>query len=217
MNKEFNDQVLDSVFRSIVESGTKDLETHFVYAGNEDVVLHGELANMSLNGLCIDEDSGFEYFGEQPVGIFFSNDYNHTIKAVFVRNFRLDSCIEEKMKKYQIMAANMTTVNMQRLELMTKKEIDQTEPSVNEMFGWIKLSVNDDLELFFEKLQRDTEYHELVVANFSPKLTEEEMNLVEQKDSNYMATLKNPKHVDDIEIFVRGLYSRSTFLIRIKP
>ena len=86
-----------------------------------------------------------------------------------------------------------------------------------------KDSVNDDLESLFEDLRLGKEPKKRVNTYFLPKLTEEEMELVERKDRNYFHTLQflSPD-VEKAEMilsesdskFVQGLGWRRTFTIR---
>ena len=52
-------------------------------------------------------------------------------------------------------------------------------------FYWEE-SIQDDLESFFEKLKIGNEKREDVVTYFLPKLTNEELKLVELKDENHL-------------------------------
>ena len=49
-------------------------------------------------------------------------------------------------------------------------------------------SVNDDLESLFENIRLEKELDERVVTYFLPKLTEEQLELVERRDTNYFKT-----------------------------
>ena len=90
-----------------------------------------------------------------------------------------------------------------------------------------KESVNDNLELFFEDIRlgnRPGRVLGIDVTNFLPKLTEEELDLVERKDGNFMKTFSFiPVDVDKAEMdasmdasesnskFIRGYCWRNTF------
>ena len=90
-----------------------------------------------------------------------------------------------------------------------------------------KGSVNDDLESLFENIRLGKKLNELVETYFLPKLTEEELKLVERADRKYFQTLsewvfneENPD-VDKTEMmlsesdskYVRGVSERKTFVI----
>ena len=87
---------------------------------------------------------------------------------------------------------------------------------------WIKDSVNDDLESLFENIRLGKERNELFYTYFLPKLTEEELELVEKRDRRYLQTFdfSNPD-VDETEMmlsesdskYVLGESYRKTFVI----
>ena len=86
-----------------------------------------------------------------------------------------------------------------------------------------KDSVNDDLESLFENIRLGKEPDEKVETYFLPKLTEEELELVERRDQSYLQSLwySNPD-VDDNKMllsesdskYVKGLSLRKTFVIK---
>ena len=92
-----------------------------------------------------------------------------------------------------------------------------------------KYSVNDDIESFFEDLRLGKEragfYASTYYAEtyFLPKLTDEEMRLVDRKDTRYLETFINSADPDVNEAemklsesdskFLHGRGSRSTFTI----
>ena len=53
-----------------------------------------------------------------------------------------------------------------------------------------KDSVNDDLESLFENIRLGKEPDEFVVSYFLPKLTEEELELVERRDGELLQARK---------------------------
>ena len=85
-----------------------------------------------------------------------------------------------------------------------------------------KHSVNDDLESLFENIRLGKEPDDCVWTYFLPKLTEEELELVERRDTSYLQTFwtSNPD-VDETEMmlsesdskYVRGVSERKTFVI----
>ena len=94
-----------------------------------------------------------------------------------------------------------------------------------------KDSVNDDLESLFENIRLGKEPDEDVETYFLPKLTEEELELVERRDTSYFQTFtdwvfdeENPD-VDETEMmlsesdskYVYGLSTRRTFVIENSP
>ena len=86
-----------------------------------------------------------------------------------------------------------------------------------------KDSVNDDLESLFENIRLGKEPDEKVLTYFLPKLTEEELELVERKDKSYLQTFfyDDEADVDETEMmlsesdskYVRGESFRRTFVI----
>ena len=123
------------------------------------------------------------------------------------------------MKKYGIKKVMVTITFMSRLKLITKEKMEKY--CMGEM--GTKESVNDNLELFFEDIRlgnRPGRVLGITVTNFLPKLTEEELDLVERKDGNFMKTFSViPVDVDKAEIdasesnskFLRGYCWRNTF------
>ena len=90
-------------------------------------------------------------------------------------------------------------------------------------------SINDDLESLFADIRLGKEPNDDAVwTDFSPKLTEEELELIERKNRNYMQTFlaynwetadldkAKLKASDSDSIFVRGYSRRTTFTIK-KP
>ena len=117
----------------------------------------------------------------------------------------------------------VTIISLERWKLITKEAMeDYCKGEEAE-----KVSVNDDLESFFEDLRLGKEPpHQSVFTYFLPKLTEEEMELVERKDRNYFETFLHVKHADVKEAemklsesdskFVQGFGCRRTFTIENK-
>ena len=123
----------------------------------------------------------------------------------------------------------LTTIDMQRQRLITKEE---TESYCNGEKDE-KDSVNDDLESFFEKIRlgkklkhrgmsTDVPRYEYVQTYFLPKLTQEELELVQRRDTSYLKTFSSwYPDVDKTEMmlsesdskYVRGESQRRTFVI----
>ena len=98
---------------------------------------------------------------------------------------RLKSLFEELMKKYQIKSIMFTFIYMKQNKLITTEKMKSFCRGERNLH---RISINDDLEIFFEDLQQG---HKAIYSNetyFLPKLTEEEMELVEIKDPNYFQT-----------------------------
>ena len=112
----------------------------------------------------------------------------------------------------------LTCISMERWRLITKEKMEKYSKGED----FVKDSVNDDLESFFEELRLGKEPNKRVITYYLPKLEEEEMELVETKDTNYLQTFDFPNpDVPDAEMklsesdskFVRGWCSRTTFTI----
>ena len=140
MKEQFDEHVIDSAFKKIVESKTEYLQTHFVYAGQ------------------------YYYF-------------QHARK--------LKSFILKGMKKYNIKIVLVTVIFMRRFSLITKERMENIcigKETVRQK------SVNDDLESLFQDLQLGNKPDNKVLTYFLPKLTKEELKLVEGHDSKYFNT-----------------------------
>ena len=88
------------------------------------------------------------------------------------------------MKKHKIKSVMVTNISLKRSRLITKEEME----SFCKGEKWLKDSVTDDLESLFENIQLGKEPDEMVRTYFLPKLTEEELELVERKDIRYFHT-----------------------------
>ena len=117
----------------------------------------------------------------------------------------------------------MTSIYFYRRNLMTKEEME----SYCKGEQYQKDSVNDDLESLFENIRLGKEPDEQVTTYFLPKLTKEELEMVERGDSSYLQTFwdwvieeENPD-VDETEMmlsesdskYVGGWSERKTFVI----
>ena len=122
------------------------------------------------------------------------------------------------MEKYKIKSVMVTIIHLERKKLITKEAMEEYCKGEEDE----KVSVNDDLESFFEDLRLGKEPDQSVFTYFLPKLTEEEMKLVERKDKSYFETfLQLFPDVKEAEMklsesdskFVQGRGYRSTFTI----
>ena len=110
-------------------------------------------------------------------GIIYDGDIMHEDES--------ELFILQRMKKYKIKKVMVTIIRMERLELITKEEMEKY--CRGEYFDR-KDSVNDDLESLFEDLRLGKQPDEVVHTYFVPKLMEEEMVLVQRKDTTYFET-----------------------------
>ena len=123
------------------------------------------------------------------------------------------------MRKFEIYSVMVTTVCMDRWRLITnERKLNYWKGNEPE-----KESVTDDLESFFEDIRLDEKPNEKAYTYFLPKLTEEELDLVEEKDTKFMDSLSFNMNadVDKAEMeasesdskFVEGWCRRRTFTI----
>ena len=137
----------------------------------------------------------------------------------FYHEDKLRSIILNGMKKHKIKSVMLTSIYLQRVNLITKEEMESYCKGEKDE----KDSVNDDLESLFENIRLGKEPDEKVYTYFLPKLTEEELELVERRDTSYLQTFNrgNYADVDETEMmlsesdskYVRGESRRRTFVI----
>ena len=108
------------------------------------------------------------------------------------RQGKLKEIILTKMRKYGIQTSILTMVNMLRSNLITKEKVKKAaEGKLKDDEDWkhYKGSINDDLERFFINLQDENEIKEEGVSSFfAPKLTNEEMKLVQERNQEHLNT-----------------------------
>ena len=112
---------------------------------------------------------------------------------------------------------------MARRELITKEAMEKHCKA--EILSVVEDSVTDDLESLFEDLRLGKEPNKIAATYFLPKLTKEEMKLVERKETNYLQTFWSQyPDVPEAEMmlsesdskFVYGTGWRTTFTIKNK-
>merc|ERR1711917_12686 len=104
----------------------------------------------------------------------------------------LRGIILKKMQKYGIQPSILTAISMHREWLITKEKSKlaadgklKNDPEWKDYEG----SINDDLDSFINNLQYSSEMEdEYVESFFLPKLTKEELKLVEEKNKEHMIT-----------------------------
>ena len=131
---------------------------------------------------------------------------------------RLRSFILNGIKKYNIRKVMVTTIYMERMNLITKEKMENYCDGKED-----KESVNNDLEKLFEDIQLGKQPNDFVDTYFLPKLTKEELELVERKDEDFMKTFyrKMDADVDKAKMmmsesdskFIYCLGGRKTFTI----
>ena len=121
----------------------------------------------------------------------------------------------------------MTSFIMLRQNIITKEAMEQyyMGKKYEYDFGTNMISVNNDLESFFEDLRLGKEPKERFRTYWLPKLTEEEKELIERKDSSFLETFSwSDPDVAEAEMklsessskFARGWGYRRTFTIENK-
>ena len=141
-------------------------------------------------------------------GDYYAVDYNVS---------KLNTLILKGIKKYNIRKAMLTIISMSRLSLITKEGMEDKCMDKDEE----RQSINDDLESLFQDLQLGSEPDYFVSTYFLPKLTEEELKLVERDDSTYTRTFLNRTDLDENEMkasvsdskYVNTFCERETFAI----
>ena len=128
----------------------------------------------------------------------------HSAIMIDFTNEKLEEIILEKMRKYGIQSSILTSLYMYRKYLITKEKSKQAaEGKLKNDPDWKNYegSINDDLDSFVNKLQNSEEIDdEEVWSFFTPKLTKEELKLVEKNDNEYMKTFKTTFDADvDVE------------------
>ena len=104
----------------------------------------------------------------------------------------LSSFILKVMKKYKIKKVMVTMIQMWRVKLSTKEKMETYCKGKHIR----KESVNDDLESLFEAIRFGKEPIDFVRTYFLPKLTAEELQLVEGKDNDFMYTFLHGSNAD---------------------
>ena len=166
--EHFDREIINSVVQKISDNEAKELEIHFVYAGD----------------------------------------------CYYVNEDKLRSIILDEMKKYKIKFVMVTSINLRRWELISKEEMESYCKGEKPQ----KDSVNDDLESLFETIRLGEKPDEKVRSYFLPKLTEEELDLVERRDPSYFQTFQSSEMMlsetdSKYNLYVKGISRRKTFVI----
>ena len=116
--------------------------------------------------------------------------------------FKLAKSFVSKRNKYGIQSSILTMLSMRRINLITKEHMKHAyKRSINNRIPKYRalnramihqlVSINDDLESFFSRIQEDefiVEKPERVQSFFLPKLNEKELKLVENRNSEHFET-----------------------------
>ena len=135
----------------------------------------------------------------------------HFIYAGFHwHEYKLRSFILNAMKKHAIKSVMMTSIYSLRWNLITKEEMEsycKGEKSEKD-------SVNDDLESLFENIRLGKKPASEAVTYFLPKLTEEELELVEKRDPSYLSTFGEQNLDVDATEMITEVYPSSSSTLR---
>merc|ERR1712126_336966 len=93
-----------------------------------------------------------------------------------------------RMKKYGIQSSILTMLIIGRYNLITKEKAkDASKGKLKNEELWGEISINDDFEMFLTNLLNSKEISEEEVRSFfTPKLTKEELKLVEVKNKEHL-------------------------------
>ena len=140
--------------------------------------------------------------------------------------------IQTKMRKYGIQSAILTMLFMFRRNLVTKEKAkalaDGKLKKYPEQSPRYNGSINDDLESYFQNFRNQKIKNEIVLSYFFPKLTEDELKLVEKKNEKHMRTylydlfdadvnVEEMKLSDSKDKFVHSECQRKTICLTLEP
>ena len=123
-------------------------------------------------------------------------------------SFRLNSLIQKVIKKHKIKRAMVTKIYMGKSHLITKEKMDMYTNYEQKTIE----SVNDDLDSLFENIRLGKAQNEKFRTYFFPKLTKEELKLVERKDEIFMETFETKMHADVDKVEMAASESNSKFV-----
>ena len=105
---------------------------------------------------------------------------------------KLKQLILTKMRKYGLQSSILTMLHMVRCNLVTKEKVkNAAEGKLKNDEDWKSHegSINDDLERFVFNFQDQKEVKlEYVPSYFTPKLTNEDLRLVQEKNEEHLKT-----------------------------
>ena len=123
---------------------------------------------------------------------------------------KLRSFIWNGMKNNKIKSVMVTKICMTRENLITKERMESICRGEEKE---LKDSVNDDLESLFEDIRLGKQLDEWTETYFLPKLTEEELELVEKRDTDYLYTFYYRFDSDVVDTEMRRSESDSKFAL----
>ena len=108
------------------------------------------------------------------------------------RRAKLEEIILTTMRKYGIQSSILTKLWMDRRQLVTKEKVKKAAEGKlknDEFWGKYEGSINDDLEKFLINLRNLKKVkNEFVQSFFAPKLTNEELKLVQEGNEEHLKT-----------------------------
>ena len=138
------------------------------------------------------------------------------------------------MKKYGLRYAILTKLSMVRKKLVTKETVKkayQGKMKHDKDWSYYEMSIHDNLEIYFITLQdrNRIKNEESVACFFTPKLTEKELKLFEERNEQHLSTyfeylLYGNTNVDAEELnksdsrskFVKGTCYRETIILKLE-
>ena len=138
-------------------------------------------------------------------------EIHFVLASCFFEEDRLKSFILKGMKKYQIKKVMVTDFHLARIHLITKEKMEDYCKS--KYYG--NESVNDDLEKFFEKIRLGKQTNNDAYFYFFPRLSEDEMELLERKDEKFMKTFSMKMNADVAEAEMKASESNSKYVFAL--
>ena len=132
-----------------------------------------------------------------------------------------------KMEKFGIQSSILTILQMERRKLITKEKAKEASEGklINEKdWEYQEISINDDLEMFFTNFLNSKEINRKSYSFFTPKLTKEELKLVEVENEDYLETFdyfypdvdpEEMKKSDSKSKYVHGVCDRETYSLTL--
>ena len=160
--------------------------------------------------------------------IYAGNYYHHDfivpqLQDNYLNKEKLRRRVLRKMKKHNLRSAIITSLHMKRLDFITKEKMNEIRLGTKNWFDIAKESVNDDLDKFFESLQRGREWESKAWTHFLPQLTNKELELFKNKDEDFFETClfsriedvnnEDSKSIDSDSMFIEGFCLRHTIRI----
>ena len=167
----------------------------------------------------------FIYCGEYYFEVFQGNEHTEKFKEIIL----------SKMRKYGIQFSILTMLLMQRQNLITKEKAKRyyqekiSLPRIkfpftkeDNTFKLYEGSINDDLDKFVTNLENAHVEEESIWSFFTPKLSKEELNLVQVGDKKHLKTYwkkkpdvdsKEMKKSDSKDKYVKVECRRATMLL----